>query len=206
MSRLKKMFLERREQGMALVIAIVLLTAMELLGFALSTLSDIEYSVTGNVVKSEEALRAAEQGVWIAMDYIKNHPSELASAGPFTRCSQWYRNKSLYSACSSLQGEAYINCAAAAYPTCFQDPTPNWSVQIFKLGQWGGTGLVQQPAGSQNYLYRIESTGQCGGIITTGGITREIILQTLIAQKSPWELRQQSGEVDRKLAATLAGR
>jgi Tfp pilus assembly protein PilX len=202
MSRFKQIFLERREEGMALVIAIVLLTAMELLGFALSTLSDIEYSVTGNVVKSEEALRAAEQGVMIAMDYIKNNPDQVSGAGPFTRCSQWYRNKNLYSACSALQGEAYINCAALNYPTCGQDSKPNWSVQIIKKGQWGGTGgLVPQPAGAQNYLYRIESTGQ-----GSGGISREIVVEMLSSQEGSWELRQQSGEVDRKLAATLAGR
>jgi len=68
MNNWKKRILENKEQAAALVIAIILLTAMELLGFALAILSQIDVTVAANVVKNEQTAYWAEMGLNMAID------------------------------------------------------------------------------------------------------------------------------------------
>jgi hypothetical protein len=53
----------RRDEGAALITAMIVLVAMTMLGFSLLTLSQVEFNIARNQALAEEALFAAEQGV-----------------------------------------------------------------------------------------------------------------------------------------------
>jgi len=185
MSDWKQRLIANKEKGAALVIVIILLTAMEVLGFALLTVSEIDYSVAGNLVRSEEALRASEQGIMIGIDWVINNESSLRGVANGTElsgtpCSATFRGRGTYTSCGS-------------------DEPPRWTTRIVKVGDVDFPRAL--PLGTKNYLYRIESTGE-----GARGMTRTIMVEVGIRGKSVWDVR--SGEsaaalgLESKLAAT----
>jgi len=186
MGRLKQRLMENKEKGAALVIAIILLTAMEVLGFALTTLAEIDYSVNGNLVRSEVGLTAAEQGVMMGIDYIQNNQSILRNAGPSTH----------FTICSSdtnIHGQNHYTGG------CGSDPFPNWEVDITNIGT--SFYPIPLPRGYKNYRYHIESNGY-GSV----NLNRMEIVEIGIRAMSVFDSRSgENGPVPaskRKLAAT----
>lgn len=177
----KQKIMAKKEEGAALVIAIIILSAVEVLGFALITMSQIDYSVATNIARSEEALYSAEQGVMMGIDKVvndENPPVAPIGGTVYTLYSADYRGKGNYSTGS--------------------DPYPRWEAVIKFLG------LVPprpgEPSSFKTYRYLIECTG-------TGirGVTRRI--KAVIAAFKPIKGGLQAEEegwrqVERKLAAT----
>lgn len=186
MGNWKQRLMENREQGAALIIAIVLLSAMEVLGFALITMSEIDYSVTGNLVRSEEALRSAEQGVMIAIDNVISREADLQGVANGTEianppCSASYRGRVAYTG------------------GCGSDPYPRWSTKVIKVSNVSFPKA--QPSGYRNFLYRIESTGE-----SARGLVRTIIVEIGIKGKGSLNIKSGEGAaalgLESKLAAT----
>jgi len=186
MGRLKQRIMENKEKGAALIIAIILLTAMEVLGFALTTLSEIDYSVTGNLVRSEEGLFAAEQGVMMSIDDITTNQTFWKSAGLNT-------TKTICSSDTSVHGQNHYTGG------CGSDPLPNWTSTIKNIGV--SFFPIPLPRGYKNYRYHIESTGS-GAV----NLTRMEIVELGIRAMSVFDTRSgENGPVPaskRKLAAT----
>ena len=186
MGRLKQRLMENKEKGAALIIAIILLTAMEVLGFALTTLAEIDYSVTGNLVRSEEGLYAAEQGVMMGIDYIENHQSTFKNAAAGTH---FYINSSD----ANIHGQNHYTGGPGS------DPYPNWRVDMMSYGR--AVFPVSMAKGYKNYRYHIVSTGQ-----GAAGLNRTQIVEVGIRATSVFDSRTgENGPVPaskRKLAAT----
>jgi hypothetical protein len=184
MGSFKQRLMENREQGQALVIAIILLTAMEVLGFALTTLSEIDYSVTGNLMRSEEGLYAAEQGIMRGIDDILNNQTYWRSAGLGTV-------RTISSADTNIHGRVHYTGGPGS------DPLPNWTVTITNIGITFYP--IPLPRGYKNYRFHIVSTG-------TGatGLTRQEIVEIGIRSMGVFDSRSgEGGPVStRKLAAT----
>jgi len=176
MDRWKRLFTERREEGAALVIAIILLTAMELLGFALTTLSEIDYSVTGNMLRSDQGLYAAETGVMLTIADIEETPDLYANLDGGT----WL---------FSCQFRGKNQCSVVN-----TDPLPRFRVNIFNYGMGGNPG-VPLTAGTMVYLYHINSIG-----IAAVGLERRIVVEAGILGKSYYQFHPGN-----KLAVTVAG-
>jgi len=144
MSRWIQRMKDKRESGAALVIAIILLSAVEILGFALITMSQIDYSVAGNVARSEETLYAAEQGVMMAIDYLTSteRPPTLGEGATY-----------------SISSTAYQGAGADKYP--------QWTAVVTFLGEAPlGEG---DPPSLKIYRYMIDGTAT--GV---KGVTRRV--------------------------------
>lgn len=170
MRRLRARLLENRESGQALVIAIVLLVAMELLGFALTTLSEVDASTAANLVKNEEALYASEQGVVAGINWTLNRTNKIAVEETQPLNSISYR------------GKYYNKYITGAEP----EPFPRWSVLITNLGRISG-GLGENLLA---YRYRVESVG-IGGTRAGGmrrGLVREQRMEYGLIDFSPYDI------------------
>jgi len=186
MGGIKQRLMENKEQGAALVIAIILLTAMEVLGFALTTLSEIDYSVTSNLVRSDEGLYAAEQGVMIGIDDILNNQTFWRSAGLNT-------TRTICSSDNLIHGRNHYTGG------CGSDPYPNWHVDITNVGP--SFFPIPLPRGLKNYRYHIVSNGSA-----SAGMNRTEIVEIGIRAMSVFDSRSgENGAIPaskRKLAAT----
>jgi len=142
---------EKKEQGAVLVTAIIILTLLEILGFALITMSEVEASVASNLARNEEAYYSAEQGVYMGMLWISQNSALLSQVG----ISQTVDS-------STFQGKS-------------QDYT--WGQNSWPYLRWETTitnlGYAPYERGRrtdvETYIYRIESNGQ-----STGQITRRL--------------------------------
>ncbi len=183
MNRWKEGLRERKEEGAALVIAIILLSAVEILGFALITMSQIDYSVASNIARSEETYYYAEQGVMIGIDWVSDPIN--AALVPVGSTQQIYsaehRGKAVYA----------VNA----------DPWPRWQTTLTNLGV--APPRPGQPTSLKSFRYLIESNA----IYSARGIARMIMAEVGIVQRGCFGgLCDVSGgsdtEVSRKLAAT----
>ncbi len=138
---------EKKEAGAALVIAIILLSAIEILGFALITISGIDYSVASNLARSEEALYASEQGVMMGIEWTRNHPGQLAYGDSTDLYSATYRGKETYGTGT--------------------DPYPKWAATVTNVGM--APPSPGQVLTNKTYRYLVESVGR--GV---PGLTRTI--------------------------------
>ena len=146
MNRWKKRMLENKEQAAALVIAIILLTAMELLGFALAILSEIDVSVAANVVRNEDAAYWADMGLNIAIDAAKD--STLNPTTSKFGAMQFLAKKEISSA--DLNGR-YIYAAGT-------DPYPRFNCSVIWYDVTApGEG---QRAGIMSPVYRAYCQGE----------------------------------------------
>jgi len=183
MSVLKDRLKAKKEEGAALVIAIILLSAVEILGFALITMSQIDYSVAGNVARSEETLYAAEQGIQIGIDFIANNPGSVPADSPYAIDSLSFRGEESYSQSN--------------------EPYPRWNANLRKMGK--APPLPGQPLSLDSFRYFIESTG-----VGVNGVLRRIRAELSIVpkiEKAGLEGKAElatvvEGEAINKLAAT----
>jgi len=183
MSRWRQRFTEKKEEGMALVIAIILLSALEILGFALITMSEIDYSVANNISRSEEAVYGAEQGVMIGIDAVLNNSdmNSLAAGATVGIHSYTYRGEGTYSA------------------NDLSEPYPRWNAVVKALGEAPPETVLTL----KFYRYQIESTG-----IGLRGVTRRIRAEILAFKPVTGGLQAvretTRTDVTRKLAATTS--
>ena len=162
---------KRKEEGAVLVTAIILLTLMEILGFALVTMSEVESSIAANLARNEEAYYSAEQGVYMGINWIAENPYALSVGG-----APQVINSSL------VQGKS------SSY-TWGQDAWPylRWETTIANIGY-----APYQPGRRTDYdtyWYRIESVGQ-----STGRITRRIRVEFALSPELAEAVRTQQEE------------
>ncbi|KQV54358.1 MULTISPECIES: PilX N-terminal domain-containing pilus assembly protein [unclassified Duganella] len=74
----------RRQQGVALVMALIVLVAMTLAGLAMMRSVDTSSLIAGNLAFKQSAAISADAGVEAAMGWVKGRPTELEQdAGAF---------------------------------------------------------------------------------------------------------------------------
>lgn|GEM_PF-1659520 len=177
MRRFKEKLLKNPESGQALVIAIVLLVAMELLGFALTTLSEVDASTAVSLVKNDEALYASEQGVVAGIYWAMTSvdATNLAVGETWTLNSIDFRGKYY---------DKYINGT-------YSEPFPRWSAVITNVGRVPGT--LQENL--LTYQFRVDSVGiggtRVGGLgmrEATHGLVREQRVEFGVIKYSAYEL------------------
>jgi len=106
MKSLKERILSHKEEGAALVTAIIVLTAIELLGFALTTMSQLDMSISRNMIKNEETSYAAEQGVLLGIAYVDKNRDSMKVKYQVPICSAQTRG----------WGSTNYTCGSDAYP------------------------------------------------------------------------------------------
>jgi len=137
MSNLLERLREKKEAGAALIIAVILLSAIEILGFALITMSEIDYSVASNLARSEEALYASEQGVMMGIEWIRANPGTLG-----------YGDSTVINSATKRGKEVYGTGA---------DPYPKWDATVTNVGM--APPSSGQVLTNKTYRYLIESVG-----------------------------------------------
>jgi len=162
---------KRKEEGAVLVVAIILLTLMEILGFALVTMSEVESSIAFNLARNEEAYYSAEQGVYMGIIWIGKNPYALSVGGS-----------------SQVIDSSLVQGKSSSY-TWGQDAWPylRWETTIANIGY-----APYQPGRRTDYdtyWYRIESVGQ-----STGRITRRIRAEFALTPELAEAVKRQKTE------------
>lgn len=128
--------IRKRDEGAALITAMVILVAMTLLGFSLLTLSEIEFNIARNQRLAEQAVFAGEQGAMMGVRLADVNKLNLFVGDTLKTNSSIYSTVNLY---------------------------PKWDLQIRKEGEAPGTGALFsiELTGEKMsfYLYRIWARG-----------------------------------------------
>jgi len=170
---------EGKEKGAVLVTAIIILTLLELLGFALMTMSEIDMTAASNLAKAEASLYAAEQGVMMGIKWTVNNQASLIGGSTVTLTSDMFQGK-------------IRNLSNAVYPAT------SWSVQIKYEGK---AGLFPgQSTEIPNFRYRLESNGS-----SFSRATRTIEVEFAVPWSEGFPPPPDEKDVKRKIAYTQQG-
>lgn len=158
---LRERFSKKEEEGAALIIAMVVLMALEVLGFSLAMLSEIDISTVQALQRGENQIYAAMEGAFVGLRIVGENTSAFENGGTITSGDPRLRQADSYEEIASYRE----SLGQYEYGTSYQNKTVSEFMNWYY--QWTAQVVPMEPVPAGSDVSETYVTGTRYVIIST---------------------------------------